>query len=269
MRFTKLPVTIEAFQWTGGRDQTDDPAWIVEAIKRGKVAFGTTPINGDPSMLIDTLEGCMTASPGDWIIRGIEGEIYPCKPDIFEAIYAPEPEFAEVEPTFEQELCALINRHSMENHSDTPDFILCEFLRKSLETFDIAVRLRERWYGREDNGPAPDHPDAESGWPGGGESTPLYQISEPELEEIEKLLTINREQFSLYETHHRAKTHEEGREQKAEVNRKLAEANDTALRIIAGARANREPTALELGAALRERERQLAPEAAPPPLDGV
>jgi hypothetical protein len=51
--------------------------------------------------------------------------------------------------TFEQDLCDIINRHSMENHSDTPDFILCEFLRKSLETFDVAVRLRERWYGRE------------------------------------------------------------------------------------------------------------------------
>jgi hypothetical protein len=153
MKFTKRPVTIEAFQWTGGPDQIEDPEWIVEAIKDGKVRFDLTPIGGAPAMLIDTLEGCMTASPGDWIIRGVEGEISPCKPSIFEASYEPA-DFAEIEgptepQTFEQELCALINRHSMENHSDTPDFILCEFLRKSLETFDVAVRLRERWYGRE------------------------------------------------------------------------------------------------------------------------
>ena len=41
----------------------------------------TTPLK------INTLEGCMEASPGDWIIRGVQGEFYPCKPDIFEATY--------------------------------------------------------------------------------------------------------------------------------------------------------------------------------------
>jgi hypothetical protein len=40
--------------------------------------------------LITTLEGVMTANPGDWIIRGVKGELYPCKPDIFEATYEPE-----------------------------------------------------------------------------------------------------------------------------------------------------------------------------------
>lgn len=38
---------------------------------------------------IRTLEGTMTASEGDWIIRGVKGELYPCKPDIFEATYEP------------------------------------------------------------------------------------------------------------------------------------------------------------------------------------
>lgn len=38
---------------------------------------------------IDTLEGTMIAAPGDWIIRGVQGEFYPCKPDIFEATYEP------------------------------------------------------------------------------------------------------------------------------------------------------------------------------------
>lgn len=44
---------------------------------------------GDGSIVIGTLEGDMTASPGDWIIRGVKGEFYPCKPDIFEATYEP------------------------------------------------------------------------------------------------------------------------------------------------------------------------------------
>jgi hypothetical protein len=41
----------------------------------------------DVVLLIDTLEGVMTANPGDWIITGVKGEKYPCKPDIFEATY--------------------------------------------------------------------------------------------------------------------------------------------------------------------------------------
>lgn len=40
-------------------------------------------------MKIETLEGTMTASPGDWIVKGIKGEIYPVKPDIFEKLYSP------------------------------------------------------------------------------------------------------------------------------------------------------------------------------------
>lgn len=43
----------------------------------------------DKEIKIETLEGTMTASPGDWIITGINGEKYPCKPDIFEKTYAP------------------------------------------------------------------------------------------------------------------------------------------------------------------------------------
>jgi hypothetical protein len=43
----------------------------------------------DVEVQIETLEGVMTASPGDWIITGVKGEQYPCKPDIFEATYEP------------------------------------------------------------------------------------------------------------------------------------------------------------------------------------
>lgn len=87
-QFRKKPVVIDAFRWTGDRDQTEDPDWIVEAIFRGSVMF-MPPRGPDIKMVIRTLEGQMWAAPGDWIIRGVAGEIYPCKPHIFEATYEP------------------------------------------------------------------------------------------------------------------------------------------------------------------------------------
>ncbi|MEK5414483.1 hypothetical protein [Paenibacillus sp. FSL L8-0708] len=80
-RYRKKPVVIDAFKWTGDPDQTEDPQWIIERIKMGQVSFA----NG--LMYIKTLEGIMESQPGDYIIRGVKGEIYPCKPDIFEATY--------------------------------------------------------------------------------------------------------------------------------------------------------------------------------------
>lgn len=84
--FRKKPVVIEAFKWTGGPDQTEDPLWIVEAIKDGRVSFDKSP-QGDPRMVIKTLEGTMIALSGEWIIKGVKGELYPCKPDIFALTY--------------------------------------------------------------------------------------------------------------------------------------------------------------------------------------
>ena len=81
MKYRKKPLVIEAFKWTGGPDQTEDPSWMVDAIRRGEAHFTSD------GMVIKTLEGNHLASPGDYIIRGIKGEIYPCKPDIFEATY--------------------------------------------------------------------------------------------------------------------------------------------------------------------------------------
>jgi len=85
-KFRKKPVVIEAFKWTGGPDQTEDPTWIVDAIKAGTVHFenaGTPEV----ALLIDTLEGTHRANQGDYIIQGVKGELYPCKPDIFDATY--------------------------------------------------------------------------------------------------------------------------------------------------------------------------------------
>jgi hypothetical protein len=86
MKYRKKPVVIEAFRWTGGPDQTEDPDWIVAAIVAGSVRFednGTAVV----ALLIDTLEGTHKANQGDYIIQGVRGELYPCKPDIFAATY--------------------------------------------------------------------------------------------------------------------------------------------------------------------------------------
>ena len=85
-KYRKKPVVIEAFQWTGDEKQLEDPSWIVEAIKTEDVYFlnrGTEKV----SMYIETLEGVMAAKRGDYIIKGIEGEIYPCDESIFHKSY--------------------------------------------------------------------------------------------------------------------------------------------------------------------------------------
>lgn len=80
-RFRKKPVEIEAVRFTGDNIQE-----IWDWVGAGAV-YG--PVEDDPSAYIDTLEGRHEARPGDWIIKGVQGEPYPCKPDIFEATYEP------------------------------------------------------------------------------------------------------------------------------------------------------------------------------------
>ncbi|KUP22405.1 hypothetical protein AWJ19_27695 [Paenibacillus sp. DMB5] len=77
MKYRKKPVVIEAWQ---NADDTGWPDWLDDA-DAGREPGGV--------ILINTLEGVMRADLGDWIIRGIKGEVYPCKPDIFEATYEP------------------------------------------------------------------------------------------------------------------------------------------------------------------------------------
>lgn len=113
--------------------------------------------NGENYYVIQTLEGPMTVSEGDYVIKGLVGEFYPCKPDVFHQKYEsifegecggddwerkeeqPEP------PTFEEELRALINKHSLEGLSDTPDFVLASFLSNVLTDWNHATRARDDW----------------------------------------------------------------------------------------------------------------------------
>ena len=86
MKYRKKPVIIEAFRWTGDENQTEDPIWVIKAIKDKTIGFANS---GTPFVKLNifTPEGVMTANRGDYLIKGIKGEIYPCKPDIFEKTY--------------------------------------------------------------------------------------------------------------------------------------------------------------------------------------
>lgn len=76
----KKPVVIEAMQFT---DESKDRCYN---FVRGN-SFPDFNDKGEPILKIQTLEGVMLTSLGDWIIKGVEGEFYPCKPDIFEKTY--------------------------------------------------------------------------------------------------------------------------------------------------------------------------------------
>ena len=78
MKFRKKPVVIEAIHWTG-KNYEEAKAFCGDAF----ACMWTS----DSTIGINTLEGTIYASLNDWIIRGVKGEIYPCKPDIFEATY--------------------------------------------------------------------------------------------------------------------------------------------------------------------------------------
>lgn len=80
-KYRKRPVVIEAIQFYES-EQARILAWIAEGGHSSRVYVGAAP-----RLEIDTLEGAITATEGDWIIKGVAGEFYPCKPDIFEATY--------------------------------------------------------------------------------------------------------------------------------------------------------------------------------------
>jgi hypothetical protein len=84
-KFRKKPVVIEAYQWV--------PSDLIGAghvsawLQLGGADFVLDGLGDGCVVLISTLEGEMRADPNDWIIRGVKGEHYPCKPEIFAATY--------------------------------------------------------------------------------------------------------------------------------------------------------------------------------------
>jgi len=88
-KYRKKPVVIEAFQYDGDLMDTDGnyyiPGWAKEAIENGIMFYEDT--GESMQLFIGTLEGKMLVSVNDFVIQGVSGELYPCKPDIFEKTY--------------------------------------------------------------------------------------------------------------------------------------------------------------------------------------
>ncbi|MEE9393430.1 MAG: hypothetical protein V3W41_13085 [Planctomycetota bacterium] len=97
-RFKKKPVTIEAFQMTEERRRVNEdwPPWLHDAWQKDRKEPGALfPVElGSIScpLAIHTLEGEHAVDRDDWIIQGVKGELYPCKPDIFALTYDPAPD---------------------------------------------------------------------------------------------------------------------------------------------------------------------------------
>jgi hypothetical protein len=82
MRYRKKPIEIDAWQWDGNPNSVQEsPKWVRDGTKLIHI------IDDYFELTISTLEGELTVSPNDYIVKGIYGEVYPCKPNIFEASY--------------------------------------------------------------------------------------------------------------------------------------------------------------------------------------
>ena len=92
MKYRKRPAEIEAFQYDGDLKSSNGewyvPEWAVAAFEDGVMYYDSWDGREAPcELFINTLEGRHHVSVGDYVIQGVKGELYPCKPDIFEATY--------------------------------------------------------------------------------------------------------------------------------------------------------------------------------------
>ena len=84
-KYRKKSVVVEAWQFDGSMSSAENIAALDDRMS----VLSSTEEPPEVYIIINTLEGRMTANPHDWIIRGVAGELYPCKPDIFAATYDP------------------------------------------------------------------------------------------------------------------------------------------------------------------------------------
>ena len=87
-RFRKKPVVVDAAQWDGTRKSIEGVCrWVNYGQDEPLLSYTFTGPDDVSDVQVWTLEGPLSVSPGVWIIRGVQGEFYPCKPDIFEQTY--------------------------------------------------------------------------------------------------------------------------------------------------------------------------------------
>lgn len=91
MRYMKRPVEVEAFQFDGDlKDRNGNwyvPDWAVEAFENKDLFFENTEYQSVPELFLNTLEGTHLVRYGDYIVRGVKGELYNVRADIFEKTY--------------------------------------------------------------------------------------------------------------------------------------------------------------------------------------
>ena len=93
VKFRKKPIIVEAVQWTRDKGFREKPEWLVNAINSGVLIRNdyscSTPARElhSEAWCVDTLEGVMRIINNAWVIRGVNGEIYPCDNEIFEKTY--------------------------------------------------------------------------------------------------------------------------------------------------------------------------------------
>ena len=90
MKYRKKPIVIEAIQipFRFSNNTEDYPKWFVDAVETEEIVVTRGMMTQEVRCVeIKTLEGTMVGNVGDYIIRGVNGELYPCKPDIFEKTY--------------------------------------------------------------------------------------------------------------------------------------------------------------------------------------
>lgn len=108
--FRKKQVEVQAVKFDGSLTS------VAEIERLAKDSGRAIVVSGDQThLLISTLEGEMRADRGDWIIRGVAGEVYPCKPDIFKKTYDPKEEGSAMHPIGD-ETVVVIYRHKGQSH---------------------------------------------------------------------------------------------------------------------------------------------------------
>lgn len=159
VRFRKNPIEFEAIQWTGDNlAEMQRFTGIFQHDERGEVPVFQTEVSPDLTvgyLWVAANHAFLEIEVGEWVVRDELG-FYPCKDAVIrtnntelnDEMIAFLRERAEPK-TFEQELVSLLNKHSMENYSGTPDWILGEYIRMSLQAWDLGVRLRSEWRGED------------------------------------------------------------------------------------------------------------------------
>lgn len=164
VRFRKLPVEFEAIQWTGDNlAEMQRFCGTFEHDVRGTIPVFQKEKAADLTfayLWVAANHAFLELDVSEWVIKDELG-FYPCKDEVIRSNNIEltdemiELLREEMEPkSFHQELVKLLNKHSMENYSGTPDWILAEFIMASLRGWDLGVRLRSEWRGEDLDLPA-------------------------------------------------------------------------------------------------------------------